>query len=212
MHISLPMKIKDARFFVAVFSCACALLILGFVGCASPDQQGLMDQPQGSTNSLPIIVVGDVVTVTLSGLPEGDNPSPYEKPIKDDGKITLPDIGDVQAAGKTAGDLEKIIHDLYVPKIYTHLNVTVKISGDRVYFVKGEVKQPGRLIYSGPITVTRAITSAGDYTDFSNHRNVVLIRSNGKRYTLDCDRIMDGEDPDPPVYPGDQIFVRRKIL
>jgi len=151
--------------------------------------------------------VGDVVTVAFSGLPE--EMIPQEKPIKEDGTISLQDIGSVKAAGKTAGELEDYIQKLYVPQYYTHLTVTVKTTGDRVYYVRGEVKNPGRLIYAGQITVTKAITSAGDYTDFANHKKVLLIRANGSRFKINCDAILDGELPDPPVYPGDQIQVPR---
>jgi len=106
--------------------------------------------------------------------------------------------------------LENYIHDQYVPKYYTHISVTVKTTSDRVYFVRGEVKAPGRLIYVGPITATKAITSAGDFTDFANHAKVYLIRTSGKRFKLDCDKILSGEAPDPPVFPGDQIEVKRR--
>ncbi len=137
---------------------------------------------------------------------------PQEKPIKEDGTITLPDIGRVQAAGKTPGELEDAIHDLYVPKYYTHLNVTVKTTSDRVYYVRGEVRNPGRLIYAGPITVTKAITSAGDFTDFANHSKVCSSAPTASASSSICDDILDGEAPDPPVYPGDQIEVGRRMF
>jgi protein involved in polysaccharide export with SLBB domain len=159
---------------------------------------------------LPRLHIGDIVTVTFSGLP--DTQEPQEKTIKEDGTITLPDIGRVKAAGKTVGELEDAIHDLYVPKIYTHLNVSVKATNDRVYYVRGEVKAPGRIIYAGPITVSKAITSAGDFTDFADKADVVLTRINGKRFVLNVNHILDGRDPDPPVYPGDQIDVTRRIF
>jgi len=204
-------KIKDVRFLVLSLILAGVASMIGLSGCATADNQGLMDEPQTWTNNiLPRISVGDTVTVTISGL-DVEVP-PMIKPIKDDGTISLPDIGEVQAAGKTPGELEAAIHNLYVPKIYTHINITVVLTSDRVYFVRGEVKQPSRELYTGPVTVTRAIASAGDFTDFANHKNVVLIRSNGKRYTINCDRILDGDDPDPPVYPGDQIVVKRRLL
>ncbi len=72
------------------------------------------------------------------------------------------------------------------------------------------MKSPGRQIYVGQITVTKAITSAGDFADFANHKNVMLIRSNGQRFKLNCDAILNGEAPDPPVYPGDQIQVKKR--
>jgi protein involved in polysaccharide export with SLBB domain len=211
MHIAPLMKIKAVRFWIPGLFLVATLLALGLAGCATEDKAGLMDPPTDSGKMvLPKLVVGDTVTVTLTGI--DTLPGPQEKPIRDDGTIALPEIGSVQAAGKTPGDLETIIHDLYVPKHYTHMDVTVKRTSDSVYYVRGEVHQPGRMIYTGPITVTKSITSAGDFTDFANRSKVYLIRATGRRYRLDCDRILNGGDPDPPVYPGDQIEVKRKIL
>jgi polysaccharide export outer membrane protein len=183
-------------------------------GCQSATKKAdVMKQPEAAsfTNAVARLHVGDSVTITLSlgGLP--DEIPPMEKPIKEDGTITLPDIGRVQAAGKTPGELEDYIHDLYVPKYYTHLNVTVKTSNDRVYYVRGEAKQPGRMIYTGEITVSKAITSAGDFTDFADRTEVYLIRANGDRFKLNLKRILAGDDPDPPIYPGDQVEVTRRL-
>lgn len=210
MQISLRMNIKSLRFFVFGLWLCSSLVIIGLSGCATADQTGSLEEPPPLTNSsLARISVGDTVTVTLFGIPSDELPPPQIKPIKEDGSITLPEIGKVQAAGKTPGELEDVIEKMYVPKVYTHINVTVVLSSDRVYFVRGEVKTPGRVLYTGPVTVTKAITSAGDFTDFADHKDVVLIRSNGKRYKLNCDRILSGDDPDPEVYPGDQIEVKR---
>jgi polysaccharide export outer membrane protein len=192
---------------------ATTLFALGLGGCASNNYPEAMQVPLLATNlDVPRLTVGDTVTVTLSGLPTEDTPLPQEKTINEDGSMTLADIGRIEAAGKTPGELEDFIHDQYVPKIYTHVTVTIKTSGDRVYFVRGEIKNPGRLIYVGPITVSKAITSAGDFTDYANHHNVDLIRGNGKQYELNIDRILEGRADDPPVFPGDQIVVHRKLL
>jgi protein involved in polysaccharide export with SLBB domain len=152
--------------------------------------------------------VGDTVTVTLTGLPEMIEP--HSEPIKEDGTITMPSIGHVRAADKTAGELQNEIHDLYVPKYYRHLTVTVN-TGDRVYFVTGEVKGPGRQLYAGQMTVTKAITTAGGFTDFANHNKVWLIRSGGQRIKVNCDKAFQDQSQDPPVYPNDQIQVPRRI-
>lgn len=152
--------------------------------------------------------VGDSVTVTLTGLPEIIEP--HTEPIKEDGTITMPDIGHVQAAGKTAGELQNEIHDLYVPKYYRHLTVTVN-TGERVYYVTGEVKQPGRQLYAGQMTVTKAITTAGGFTDFANHKKVWLIRATGQRVKVNCDKAFQDPSQDPLVYPNDQVQVPRRI-
>ncbi len=195
------------------------LPVLALTGCSlfyhSGKKLDPMAPPEFTSNpgepNVPRLHIGDVVSITYSGLP--DVIDPQDKPIKEDGTITLPDIGRVKAVGKTIGELEDTIHDLYVPKIYTHLNVTVKTSSDRVYYISGEVKAPGRLIYAGGgITVSKAITSAGGFTDFASHSGVWLVRANGDRFKLNVDDIMDGSLPDPPVYPGDQIQVNRRLF
>ena len=194
--------------------CGGSLAGLMLTGCSSPsDEEMFSDMPKppamsGSAADAARFHVGDTVIVSLSGLP--DTIEPHQEPIKEDGTITMPDIGKVQAAGKTAGELQNEIHDLYVPRFYTHLTVTVNI-GDRVYYVSGEIKAPGRQLYVGETTVTKAIASAGDFTDFANKKKVGLIRVNGQRVKVNVSRVLAGKDPDPSVYPGDQITVPRRI-
>jgi polysaccharide export outer membrane protein len=89
--------------------------------------------------------------------------------------------------------------------------VTVS-TGDRVYYVRGEVKMPGRELYVGETTVTKAIAAAGDFTDFANRSNVLLIRANGQHITVNCKKVLAGKEIDPPVYPGDQIVVKKSIF
>jgi polysaccharide export outer membrane protein len=193
------------------------LVVVLFGGCASTNKSDVMAQPSVESNTtsdkIARLHIGDTVSISYSGMPAEDTDfQPVEKPIKEDGTITLPSIGRVKAAGKTPGELEDAIHDLYVPKWVTHLTVTVKTTSDRVYYVRGEVKAPGRMIYAGSITVSKAITSAGDFTDFANRSKVYLIRANGDRFKLNVSKILNGEAPDPPVYPGDQIVVERSIF
>jgi polysaccharide export outer membrane protein len=152
---------------------------------------------------------GDTVTVDYSGTV---TPIPENiQTITEDGTITLPYIGAVQAVGLTTGELQKKIHDLYVPKYYVRLTVT--LSGQqRVYYVGGEVKQPGRQLYVGEVTVNKAIQSAGDFTDFANRKKVWLIRNNGQRIKVNCVKAAEDPSLDPPVYPGDQILVPRRLF
>jgi len=216
MPNTLPMKIKSF-FPLRRGLLLLPLLALALTGCSLFSHSGKKDvmaqtPPETDTNAERVarLHVGDTVIISFSGLPE--QMESQEKPIKEDGTITLQDIGRIKAAGKTPGELEDTIHDLYVPKFVTHLNVTVKTSSDRVYYVRGEVKAPGRLIYAGSITVSKAITSAGDFTDFADRSDIILIRANGDRFVLNMNRILAGKDPDPPIFPGDQIKVGRRIF
>jgi polysaccharide biosynthesis/export protein VpsN len=190
-------------------------LLLAFAGlilngCSTtPETMPMPDASKDKPVEVARFHVGETVSVIFSGTP--NTIEPHEEIIKEDGDITLSLIGSVRAVGKTAGQLQNEIHDLYVPKYFVRLTVTVK-PGDLVYYVRGEVHQPNRQIYVGEITVTKAIASAGDYTDFASHSNVLLIRANGERIKLNCDAILNGEASDPHVYPGDQIVVPRRIF
>jgi polysaccharide export outer membrane protein len=193
------------------FTLLLPLLALLLAGCATNDMSDIDSQTNQLPSNAAVLNKGDTITITFDGLPADALPAPQDKTINDDGTITLADIGTITVAGKTTGEIETIIHDKYVPAIYKHLTVTVK-AGDRVYYVRGEVKGPGRQIYVGQITVTKAITSAGDFTEFADKKSVLLVRVDGRRYKLNCDRILDGKDKDPQVYPGDQITVNRRYF
>lgn len=191
-----------------LFICGLFLATYIFTGCETLSSDPVNDLPPTATQ-VALFQIGDTVVVNLSGPPEPI--PPHEEPIKEDGTITMPLIGSVQALGKTAGQLQTDIHSLYVPKYYNQLTVTVKSTQDRVYYVGGEVKQPNRYVYTGTTTVTKAIQSAGDFTNFGSHR-VWLIRANGQRVRVDCDKALKNPSLDLPVYPGDQIQVPKRTF
>jgi protein involved in polysaccharide export with SLBB domain len=209
---------------------ACAWLVAGmvFTGCHSPSQgQFFLDNPQPRNAAAPSAAgrrttvppngadvarfhVGDTVIVSFSGAPEAV-PDHVES-IKEDGTITLSLIGAIYAVGKTAGELQNEIQSDYIPKYYVRLTVTVK-SGDRVYYVGGEVKGGGRQLYVDGTTVTKAIQTAGGLTDFANHGTIWLTRaSTGQRIKVNYDKALENPAKDPPVYPDDQINVEKRIF
>lgn len=210
-----------------LFVCSPLLASLIFCGCgttttvdpmftSTPGQPagltgGASDAPDSVAAVDPTVArfrVGDTVVIQLSGLPE--EIPPHEESIKENGKITMPLIGSVQAADKTAGQLQSDILNLYVPKYYPRLTVTVKTSQDRVYYVGGEVHTPGRQLYVGTTTVTKAIQSAGDFSDYAKKTAVVLTRANGQHIKVNCEKALNDPSLDLLVYPGDQIYVPRR--
>jgi protein involved in polysaccharide export with SLBB domain len=194
------------------------------VGCQSQDNEVKFTPITGdgsvpATNTAPMpgpasepeiggrFAIGDLVKVTFSGTIGVIQP--HEERIKDDGSITLPHIGAIKADGKTAGELQKAITDAYVPDYYKRLTVTVS-SDQRVYYVGGQVRIPGRQLYSGTTTVTKAIQSAGDFTDFADRRKVFLTRADGKKFTVNCLKAAKDSALDLQVYPNDKIEVPMK--
>jgi polysaccharide export outer membrane protein len=168
-----------------------------------------MDEEHSRTDPLR---VGDGIRVDFSGTP---TPIPsVQTEIKGDGTIKLDYIGDVIADGKTPGELERCIETNYVPSYYTHLSVTVT-PVVRYFYVEGEVNGGtggGRIVYAGPITVTRAIAAAGDFNPFADRKRVRLYRVNAtSAINVNCIKALDDPSLDLPVYPGDKIVVRRRL-
>lgn len=165
------------------------------------------DSPDTRTSDT--LQIGDVVKITLSGPPDMDSELPAEQKVKENGTVSLKYIGSVKAVGLTAGQLEKAIHDAYVPKFYKHISVVV-VADNQFFYVSGEVKNPNRHPHVSELTVTKAIASAGGFTDFAKRSKVTITRLAGKQETIDCDKVLKDPTLDLPVYPGDKIHVPRR--
>jgi polysaccharide biosynthesis/export protein VpsN len=175
-------------------------------GCQSPPKFANVPTANGNT-----FHVGDLVTVTFISSSGDPTVLPmHSERIREDGTITLLYIGPITAVGKTAGELQKEIHDLYVPKYFTDLNVTVK--GETAYFyVDGEVLNRGAKEYPGEMTIVKAISVAGGFTDFAKRTKVQLTRGNHTEI-VNVQKAIKDPRYDVPVYPGDRINVPRRIL
>lgn len=197
-------KLWDARFSLS----ALALAGLVLVGCGTTSVYQDSDV-KSETTEVATLRIGDTVRIEYSNL-SSQILQPFEEQIKDDGTISPPTIGSVQAAGKTTGDLQKEIQLAY-NKYYVSMTITVK-APDRFYSVGGEVKMPNRQPYIGSTTVIKAIQSAGDLTEFANHKKIQLTRANGKSYTINYDKALKDHKLDLPVYPGDSIHVPQRLF
>ncbi len=180
-------------------------LALG-VGCATHTPPSTAD-PVGEADSIDVIRVGEKITVVLADIPK---PYTHVQQVREDGTIQLPLIGDVVAAGKRKNELQEEIRRAYVPKYYNRITAVVETE-ERFFYVDGQVRMPGRYAYTGEMTVLRAISVAGGFTEFANKRNVTLIRPAGKKVTVDCKRAEQDPRYDVPIFPGDSILVKRKF-
>jgi protein involved in polysaccharide export with SLBB domain len=165
--------------------------------------------PTINNNAAELIHVGDSLTVVFSDLPTTQ--PQLQVQVDENGKITLIENQTFTAVGKTRAELEKEIRDRYVPQIYTKMTVTIS-RPERLFYVGGEVKNPGRQSYIGPITVLKAIQSAGDFTDFAQRKRVRLTHLNGKTEIINCIKAREDPKLDLPVIPGDTIHVPRRIF
>jgi polysaccharide export outer membrane protein len=134
-------------------------------------------------------------------------------PVRPDGKISLPLINDVQAAGSTPQQLSVAVTDK-LRKFLNEPQVTVivtAINSQRV-FVVGEVLRAGAFPLIPGMTVLQALSSAGGFTTFADVKKVHVLRIvNGKQVEMPFNYrdVLKGENPDQNIKlePGDTVVV-----
>lgn len=178
-------------------------LVTLVTGCQSSKQ--FSNLPPESKNTF---AVGDLVTVSFIPL-SGETMPPHTERVHEDGTIVLSLIGPVTALGKTAGELQKDIHDKYVPRYYPELTVIVA-SEARYYYIDGEVRSPGQKEYPGQMTLAKAISVAGGFTDFAKKTKVRVTRGRQSEI-VNGDKAIYDPSYDIPIYPGDKIYVPRRF-
>jgi polysaccharide export outer membrane protein len=133
--------------------------------------------------------------------------------VRPDGKISMPLVGDVQAAGLTPGQLAQSVSEK-LKKYLTAPQVTViltQINSQRVY-VTGEVTRPGAYPVLPGMTILQAISSAGGLTQFANGKKIFLMRDENHiqtKYPFSYKEVLDGRkaEENRPVKAGDTIVV-----
>ena len=192
---------------------------------ASPAQGPASSQPAGApaeavstgpqsssaTNSL-VLQPGDAVQISFPGAPSLDR----SVTIRRDGKISLDMIGDINAAGMTPNQLEKVLLDKYGPQLVTkEVNVNVVNSAFIVY-VTGAVMRPGKLTSERALTPLQAVIEAGIDSTKSNLKAVKVIRTDDRGHSetfkLNLKDILYGRETQPfSLRPLDIILVPEKF-
>jgi protein involved in polysaccharide export with SLBB domain len=187
-----------------------ALLVALISGCAT-DSAHFADLSDAAGYTQDTLRAGDSLSITFSDNPGVDARTPMELKISVGGKITTLHNQTFDADGKTSAELANEIHDRLVPRYYVSLTVNVRNTG-QFFYVDGEVRTPSRQAWLVPITVTQAIAACGGFTDFAKKTNVELIRVNGRKQQVDCKKALKTPGLDLKVYPGDKVYVHRKIV
>lgn len=153
--------------------------------------------------------VGDPVIIHLRGIYPRDEQ--IEDIVDEDGKVTIPLVGDIPAAGKSTSQLESDIRSLYIDGGY-YRSITVNVvMPSQTYFIRGEVRGPGRYQLLSGVTIMQAIAAAGGYTEFASQRSVKLIRGTNI-IPVNMKSIERNPDQDIRLESGDVIVVDRSIL
>jgi polysaccharide export outer membrane protein len=131
--------------------------------------------------------------------------------IRPDGKITLPLVGDIAAAGLTSLELrDRLATSLreYVTNPVVTVIVVETIAP--LVYVMGEVNNPGSIELHGPLNALQALAMAGGFKDFANTKKIqVLRRTSRGQQTIPFNYrdALRGEGPPMLLQPGDTIVV-----
>jgi polysaccharide biosynthesis/export protein len=133
-------------------------------------------------------------------------------PVRPDGKISMPLLGDVAAAGMTPTDLAESIRQK-LKKYIADPRVTVVVAAmtSRRVFVTGEVSHSGAIPLLPHMTVLQALASAG-FTQFANLKGIYVLRNEGGRQTklpFNYKEVVKGQHSEENVElrPGDTVVV-----
>jgi polysaccharide export outer membrane protein len=98
-------------------------------------------------------------------------------PVRPDGKISLPLVGELQVAGLTAWQLQDMIAQ-HLKEYVEHPQVTVIVqeTKSQKFNVVGEVQRPGSFEFGHPVTILDAIALAGGLRDFAQSKKMYVIR------------------------------------
>ncbi|HEY5041756.1 MAG TPA: polysaccharide biosynthesis/export family protein [Verrucomicrobiae bacterium] len=199
------------KFRVGIFSGLFLAAVLAFTGCATSDGAKPSATPTVHSETI-TLRAGDILKVSFPGSVTLDT----TQQIRRDGKIVLPLVGEVEAAGLTPDALQQNLIKLYSSQLTSkEVIVTVESSSFPV-FVTGAVIHPGKILSDHPITALEALMEAGgpDYNT-ANLKTVKISRNeNGvmKSYVVNLKAVLDG-DSSKTFYlkPEDIVYVPERF-
>ena len=144
----------------------------------------------------------DVISVTVFDEPDL---SLREARVSSTGTIAMPLIGQVSIKGLSVSEAERLIYNAYLGDYLKKPDITITIVEYRQFYVNGEVEKPGGYSYREGMTVQRAITLAGGFTERASRSKIRLTREGTLSGPVDA--VMS-----TPVQPGDVITVEESFF
>jgi protein involved in polysaccharide export with SLBB domain len=133
-----------------------------------------------------VLKAGDDLEITFFYNPELNQ----HAPIRPDGRISMPLLGELQAEGLTVQKLTDVLTAAYETQLRkTSLNIQVRSSPSQVIFVGGEVEHPGVFALQGTApSALQAVVEAGGMKESASHGGVVVLRK-GAQGTIEMHRL-----------------------
>ncbi len=133
-------------------------------------------------------------------------------PVRPDGKISLPVVNDVMAAGLTPAELRLVLMkglERYIKAEILEVSVIVTEVNSVKVAVLGQVRTPIRFVLRSRATVLDALAMAGGLTEFAKRDRIQVMRTDGSVLIVDLDKFFDRTAPsvNHMLRPGDIIIV-----
>ena len=193
-------------------SCLFAFLVfaaLALGGCQSPLPP--LPNPPGAKTAVRLSP-GDTIKVSYA---DETVPDQTQK-IRRDGKVSLPLIGEVTAAGKRVIDFQDELVSGYEGKLENNEVLVTLENGMATVIVSGFANKPGTYPFDRPTTVYQAIMAAGGVSDYGSLSNIHLTRIiNGVQRTerINLRPSIHGQPVNPKyVQDGDVIYIARSLF
>jgi polysaccharide export outer membrane protein len=145
------------------------LLLVLFL-CQVP--QGLAAAERLSSASAYTLATGDLVSIQVYG--EAD--LSLETRLSDAGTIIYPFLGELKLAGMTIGEAERTITRGLKGDYLVDPKVSVRVAEYRQFYVDGQVKKPGGYPYQPGLTVQRAVSLAGGFTERASRSSIYIVK------------------------------------
>jgi polysaccharide biosynthesis/export protein len=127
--------------------------------------------------------------------------------VRPDGKITLPLIGELEAAGQTPEGLKtKIVEALQEYIVKPEVIVSIRSVLSRKYYITGEVNRPGPFPLVVPTTVLEALSNAGGFREFANTKKITILRK-GKLLKFNHNEVVKGKKMEQNIMLENGDFV-----
>ena len=192
-------------------ACLALALLLGGLACANrPTATPPPDPTPGTAQAPYVIGVKDLLRISV-----WQNPAiTVDVPVRPDGKVSVPLIDDVTAAGLTPVQLKDVITKELSKSVESpDVTVIVLEINSRFVSVVGRVTATARVPVTENLRVVEAIALAGGFDEFADRSNVRVVRRqpDGKEieYGFDYDAYMSGRAPNTNflLQAGDVIYV-----
>jgi protein involved in polysaccharide export with SLBB domain len=178
------------------------IVLVFFASMASPMQADQNKLAANSSISTYRLGAGDKIKIQVYGEPDMS----VEATLSDAGTLIHPVLGEIKAAGLTIGELSADLEEKLKGPYLIDPKASVNIMEYRQYYVNGEVQAPGAYHYVPGLTVQKAVSVAGGFTQRASRTSIYLI--------ADTDSTQTPKEVglDTPVNPGDILTIEESFF